>query len=266
MRTGISITHTQGRNPHLPSRLLCFQRLIPDAALIPACRHSRRVAAFTVLELTVVIGMLSVLLAIMLPVFRSTREAALRMRAKVEATALAQAVIQYKNVYGYWPGMVTESGGTLTQVTFPSPSTTPNWPLVSKYSNEWFKVYFSTTSGSSSYEANYITDNTLYRSLLFFDAEKPDKNNLNPLNPRRIRFIELADEQDLSRVSLPDPWGNQYIVIMGLNPSTTLTYDFKDQNGTVIQRLSVSNLTAFALSLGADTAKTNSYLFSAGVN
>ncbi len=221
-------------------------------------------SAFTVLELMVVIGMLSVLLAIVLPIFRSTREAALRMRAKVEATALAQAVIQYKNIYGYWPGMVTESGGNLTQVTFPN--TTPNWPLVSKFSNEWFNVNISTTSGGSSDEANYIVDNTLYRSLLQFDAEKPDKKNLNPLNSRRIRFLELTDEQDPSRVALPDPWGNQYIVIMGLNPSTTFTYDFKNQSGALVQRLSVSNLTAFALSLGADTSKTNSYLFSAGAN
>ena len=264
MRTGYSITHKHERRTHLPSRFLGLPLLAPNDPLPPVYRHSRRVAAFTVLELMVVIGMLSVLLAIVLPVFRSTREAALRMRAKVEATALAQAVIQYKNVYGYWPGMVTESGGNLTQVF---PNTTPNWPLVSKYSNDWFTVNVTATAGgSSSGPANYITDNTLYRSLLSFDAEKPDKKNLNPLNPRRIRFIELADEQDPSRVSLPDPWGNQYIVIMGLNPSTTFTHEFKNQSGAVIQRLSVSNLTAFALSLGADTVKTNSYLFSAGVN
>ena len=49
---------------------------------------------------------------------------------------------------------------------------------------------------------------------------------------------------------------------MGLNPATTFTQEFKNQDNVLIQRLSVSNLTAFALSLGAE--KTN-LIFSAGV-
>jgi len=208
----------------------------------------------------IVIGVLSILLSILLPVFHNARKAALKARAKVEATALAQAVIEYKNVYGYWPGMIKESGNQLQRNNDAFENTTLNWPLVSKYSNMWFTVTVTLHDGTKK-ETNYVTDNTLYRSLLPFHKDY-DAKNLNPLNPQRIHFIELADEQAPSKASLPDPWGNQYIVVMGLNPATTFTQEFKNQDNVLIQRLSVSNLTAFALSLGAE--KTN-LIFSAGV-
>ncbi len=216
------------------------------------------------MELLIVIGVLSILLSILLPVFHSTRKAALRSRAHIEATALAQAVIEYKNVYGYWPGMIKASSANQLKLNDDAlENKALNWPLVSKYCNDSFKVTVRQSDGSVK-EANYVTDNTLYRSLLPFDSSHLDTGagkNLNPLNPQRIRFIDLTDEQSPSSVSLPDPWGNQYIVVMGLNPATTFTQDFT-QNGTLVQRLSVSNLTAFALSRGADS--TN-YIFSAGV-
>jgi type II secretory pathway pseudopilin PulG len=231
--------------------------------LLLQARHARRTTGFTVLELMIVVGVFSVLLAIMLPVFRNVREASSRVRAKVEATALAQAVIQYKNIYGYWPGMVTETGGQLQITPTPNkPAGYINWPLVSHFSNTWFKVHVAVAGNVTAQEASYIDDNTLYRSLLPFDTRHPGtEKNLNPLNPQRIRFIEMEDEQAPTRVSLSDPWGNQYIVVMGLNPATTFTSDFMNQS-TLIQRLSVSNLTAFALSYGADR---KSLIFSAGV-
>ncbi len=220
-------------------------------------------SGFTVLELLIVIGVLSVVLSVLLPVFNKVREASLRAKARVEATALAQAVIQYKNVYGYWPGMVTEAGGALKIADAPNkPAGSIDWPLVSNYSNTWFKVSVRASDGSVNGEASYVTDNTLYRSLLPFDTRYAADNNRNPLNPQRLRFLDLKDEEDPLQVSLPDPWGNQYIVVMGLNPSTVFTHDFQTENGDVLQRLSVSNLTAFVLSYGADK---KTLLFSAGI-
>lgn len=139
--------------------------------LLLQARHARRTTGFTVLELMIVVGVFSVLLAIMLPVFRNVREASSRVRAKVEATALAQAVIQYKNIYGYWPGMVTETGGQLQITPTPNkPAGYINWPLVSHFSNTWFKVHVAVAGNVTAQEASYIDDNTLYRSLLPFDT------------------------------------------------------------------------------------------------
>lgn len=218
---------------------------------------------FTVLELLIVIGVLSVLFSILLPVFSKAREATLRSRAQVEASSLAQAVVQYKNVYGYWPGMVTESGGALKIEQAPNrPAGAIDWPLVSNFSNEWFKVSVRSLDGSVNGEASYVTDNTLYRSLLPSDRRNSADKNRNPLNPQGLRFIDLKGEDDPQHVSLPDPWGNQYIVVMGLNPSTVFTHDFKNQDGEVLHRLSISNLTAFALSYGSDK---RTLIFSAGI-
>jgi prepilin-type N-terminal cleavage/methylation domain-containing protein len=222
-------------------------------------------AGFTVIELLIVIGVLSILLSILLPVFSSVREASLRARARMEVTALAQAVIQYKNIYGYWPGMVTESGGALKIETFSNPAGYLDWPLVSNYSNTWFTVSVRTSGGSSGSPANYVKENTLYRSLLPFDARNSAANNRNPLNPQRIRFLDLKGESDITHVSLPDPWGHEYIVVMGLNPTTTFTHEFQREGAGTLYRLTTSNMVAFALSLGGDSTKTNSYIFSAGV-
>lgn len=220
-------------------------------------------SGFTVLELLIVIGVLSVLFSILLPVFSKVREAVLRSRAQVEATALAQAVVQYKNVYGYWPGMVTESGGQVKIEPAPNrPAGAIDWPLVSNFSNVWFKVSVRSQDGSINGEASYVSDNTLYRSLLPFDRRYPSDNNRNPLNPQGFRFVDLKNEEDVRYVSMPDPWGNQYIVVMGLNPSTVFTHDFKNEGGETLSRLSVSNLTAFALSYGSDK---RTLIISAGI-
>jgi prepilin-type N-terminal cleavage/methylation domain-containing protein len=243
------------------SRVSVFgiRRLFPalPSSLFPHSLRPR--AAFTVIELMIVMGVLSILLSILLPVFHTVRKATLKARAKIEATALAQAVVEYKNVYGYWPGMVNATGMQLQQNTSAlGNSSTLNWPLVSRYSNEWFTV--KTTSGD---EVNYVVDNILYRSLLPFDTRNTD--NLNPLNPRRIRFIDLNNESHPTETSRPDPWGNQYIIVMGLTPSSSFVQNFTRNGGGVFQTLAVSNLTAFAISLGPDGQNSTNLIFSAGV-
>lgn len=236
--------------------IFSVQRLRANVPLSHKARHAR---AFTILELLIVMGVLSVLLSILLPVFTTARKATLKARAKIQATALAQAVIQYKNVYGYWPGMVKASGDQLQQNP-EAVSSASSLALISKYSNEWFTV--STTSEKG---VNYVTDNTLYRSLLPFDTTRPGDKNANPLNPSRIRFIDLDNEREPNAAAMSDPWGNQYIVVMGLAPSTTFTQEFRNQSNVLARRLSVSNLTAFVVCLGPEGRYSTNLIFSAGV-
>lgn len=221
-------------------------------ATVPAPR-----AAFTVIELMIVAGVISILLSILLPVFHNARKAAMRSRARIEATALAQAVVQYKNVYGYWPGMVKEVGENSVQAnTFSSNNGDLDWPLISRFGNDTFTMTVQTQSGSS--DAHYINDNLLYRSLLPFNTKYTD--NLNPLNPRRLRFLEMKNEAQPNLVNLPDPWTNQYVVVMGLLPSTQYTFV---NNGQTV--LIASNLTAFAFSWGTQGNSGTNLIFSAGV-
>lgn len=229
------------------------------SALSHKARHAH---AFTLLELLIVMGVLSVLLSILLPVFTTARKATLKARAKIQATALAQAVIQYKNVYGYWPGMVKASDDKPQQnpEAFSSDS---SLALISRYSNEWLTV----VNKASGNDVNYVTDNTLYRSLLPFDTTRPPgEKNANPLNPSRLRFIDLDNEREPNAAALSDPWGNQYIVVMSLSSSTTFDQEFRDKDtDKVLARLCVSNLTAFAISLGPEGRDSTNLIFSAGV-
>ena len=63
-------------------------------------------SGITLMELIIVLGMVSVLLAIALPAMRAVHAASLKRRAAAEATELAQGALRYKETYGFWPGEV----------------------------------------------------------------------------------------------------------------------------------------------------------------
>lgn len=218
-------------------------------------------AAFTIIELLMVIGVIAVLLAILLPVFHNARTATQRTRARIHASALAQAVIQYKNVYGYWPGMVTESGGQLLRNDAALSTDELDKPLVSRGSNDWFTVRVRNPDGSSK-NVDYLPlgDNTLYRSLLPFDTRYGGDKNRNPLNPRRIRFLALKHEEDPVSVSLPDPWDKPFNVVMGLDPSCATTL-FDDAWPIV----TLSNQTAVVCCRAQASPNTYLYFLSEGI-
>jgi type II secretory pathway pseudopilin PulG len=208
-----------------------------------------------------VIGVLAVLLAILLPVFHNARTATQRTRARIHASALAQAVIQYKSVYGYWPGMVKESGGQLQRNDAALSHTALNTPLVSRGSNTWFSVAVKNPDGTAK-DVNVLplADNTLYRSLLPFDTRYSGDKNRNPLNPRRIRFLALKYEEDPVSASLPDPWDKPFNVVMGLTPSCSTTL-FDDAWPIV----TFSNQTAVVCCRAQASPNTYLYFLSEGI-
>jgi len=233
----------------------------------PHVLSSRRPAgaarrAFTVLELLIVIGVLSILLAIVLPTIKTVRASVLRNKAQVEATALAQAAIRYKNEYGFWPGQLevknTASGAVEVRADF----RTANWvsAIISRYENTDFSV---STTGT---EPVYIDQNWTYQAFRRVGDGSGNSFAYNPLNPKGIRFLDLAHESDAETVNFPDPWGRQYILVMGLNPRSTFTHTVTPSGGTSpSHKVSVSNTVAFAFSLGADGLQSTNYIYSAGV-
>jgi len=223
-------------------------------------------SAFTIIELIIVIGIMSVLLAISLPTVKSIRMTAEKKKAAIQATLLTQAVIKYKHVYGFWPGQlevksVNANGEAELELrnAFKNPSGTP--VIISRYRNTDFEP-----TSSTGIQLIYFDQNELYRALNTID---PDNKNgeiflPNPLNPKQIDFIDLENERDSNRVSFIDPWGQEYIVMMGLNPKTTFTHTINVSNGQDY-RIAVSNNIAFAFSRGPDGNLSTNYIFSAGV-
>lgn len=216
-------------------------------------------AGFTVLELLIVIGVLSVLLAIILPTLTTVRAAALRNRAQTEATVLAQAAIHYKSVYGFWPGQLEAPGDTV--------ALRPEFKVLTGF----IPVIISgpktftdkvTTVGDAPISLNL---NEVYQSFsrlrnkggtVAFDP--------NPLNPKGLHFLDLEAEGNMNSVGFPDPWGRSYVLFTGLNPKSTFIHTVTFPNGNT-QVVPVKNTIAFAFSFGPDGENSTNYLYSAGV-
>ena len=221
--------------------------------------------AFTVLELIVVTGVLAILLAIVLPTIKTVHAAALRKKAQVGATALAQAAIRYKTEYGFWPGQL-EAGNTENTVKlrddFKTSDSQP-WvsAIISHYQNTDFRVTVNTGT-----EPKYLEENWAYQAFRRVGEKSGETFKANPLNPKGLLFLDLANEGDSERVGYPDPWGREYILIMGLNPRSTFTHTVTAQGASApAYAVSVSNTIAFAFSFGPNGKQSTNYIYSAGV-
>jgi type II secretory pathway pseudopilin PulG len=208
-----------------------------------------------------VIGVLSVLLAIILPTIKTVHAAALKKQAQAGATVLAQAAIRYKTEYGFWPGQVVEN--TADTVKLGSEFVDQAVPvIISRYLNETFAV--NPTTGPNPIYLRENNANGVYRAFRRVGEKQGATFKPNPLNPKGIHFLDLTDETDPARVNYPDPWGRGYILFMGLNPRSTFTHTVTFPNGGT-QNVRVDNAIAFAFSYGPDGDRSTNYLYSAGV-
>jgi len=232
--------------------------------------HRRAGRGFTIIELSIVIGVLAILLAIALPTVKSVRMAAERKKAEIQATLLTQAVLKYKDIYGFWPGQleVTSTGGGTPQVQLSADFKNKTWTpvIISRFNNPDFKVQ------SSGDEPIYLGEggqrqNQLYQALNIIDPETQigNKYQPNPLNPRQIEFVDLENITDIDKIGFPDPWDQEFIVFMGLNPRSRYTYT-QSVSGQPSYRISVSNCTAFAFSRGPDADRSGKFIMAAGAN
>lgn len=224
-------------------------------------------AAFTILELLIVMGVLALLLAILLPTVRTVRDAALLRRADADATALAQAAIRYKTEYGFWPGQLEPNNSGAPETTdlhIRQDFQLKAWTaaIVSRCGKPDFNL--TAVSLPQDYGLVPLETNEVAQAFATVGRIQGSVYPLNPLNPRRIHFYDLANETDYDTVSTPDPWGHQYILIMGLNPHSTFTHQIKNSAGAVISTHTVSNQIAFAFSFGPPADQGTNYRYSVG--
>ena len=235
------------------------------ALLVNACH------AFTIVEMTLVIGIMSILVAIALPTIKSIRLASERRKAAIQATLLTQAVIKYKDIYGFWPGqlMVTANAGSANpklelRPEFQDLDSTP--VIISRFGNSTGDNEFEVETNNG-VDPVYLDQNYLYRALSTIDPENMsgDLYLPNSLNPKQIEFVDLDNQTDINSMGLQDPWGQEFIVFMGLNPRSRFTYTHSI-NGAANYRISVSNTIAFAFSRGPDGSQSSKYIMAAGVS
>jgi prepilin-type N-terminal cleavage/methylation domain-containing protein len=85
--------------------------------LIPLHPFTRK--AFTLIELLVVISIIALLAGLLTPAINGARQAAKKQKAAVQISAIATALRDYNNQYGYYPPVDntgTQTGNTLTDV------------------------------------------------------------------------------------------------------------------------------------------------------
>ncbi|MBP5321046.1 MAG: prepilin-type N-terminal cleavage/methylation domain-containing protein [Kiritimatiellae bacterium] len=229
---------------------------------------SNKPTGFTVIELMMVIGVLSILLSISLPTITTLHSALLRKRAESEASMLAQAVIRYKSEYGFWPGQLVVNEGTRTlryHDRYESSLYNGLLPMiVSAPKSVSDELAFKVDGDNTKVTPLTLNTNELYRALARIDRKQEGSRWLNLLNPKGIRFLPLKNEDEIDRVCFPDPWGNPYVVFMGLNPKSTFTHEVRF-NGAVVGRTMISNVTAFAYSFGAEGANSTNYIYNTGI-
>lgn len=210
-----------------------------------------------------VIGVLSVLLAIVIPTIKTVHAFALKKKARAEATALVQAAIRYKTEYGFWPGQLVRKDDVSVRLN-PAINNPGAMLHLIVSGPETFTDELQVDMGTSP-NILKINDNAVYQAFRTIGPASGTRYGVNPLNPKGITFLRLETETDPNAVDYPDPWDQSYVLFMGLNPRTVFTYEIKDSAGAVIATHSVSNQIAFAFSRGPAGPNNTNYLYSAGV-
>ena len=236
-----------------------------------AAKHPQK--AFTIVEMMVTVGVFSVLLAILLPTVSTVHRAALNRQAQAGATMLAQSAMRYHAEYGFWPGeLVSKDSSGLVKVNDELPETVRNGtdfcPLLISGPKDFVDKIESTTDdekGGNNADIFKMYSNEVYRAMARVDLTQSGTRKTNPLNPKGIRFLDLERENEIDFVDYPDPWGNPYILFMGLRPHSTFTHTVKSSiTGGTSYEVTISNVTAFAFSLGAKGSGSTNYIYSAG--
>lgn len=212
-----------------------------------------------------VIAVLSLLLSIIMPSTKALREAARRRHAATGATALVQAVLRYQVEYGFWPGQLEYLDENHVKINSNTPDYYAFLPPIYSAPDDFKLDIHQENSPDTSLNILRISGNEVFQALNPLGKLSGNTYQANPLNPRGIEFLPLINQENFDLVNYNDPWGQPYVLFMGLNPHTQFTYQVVDTAGHKLLQHSVSNQIAFAFSRGAPGINVTNIIYSAGV-
>jgi prepilin-type N-terminal cleavage/methylation domain-containing protein len=233
----------------------------------PVTRHPSPAtrAAFTIVEMLVVIAIIATLAALLLPVLAGARKAAQKKQAVMEISQIASAIQQYDSVYGRFP--VSSGAQSAASATTPAGDFT-------------YGAVFPMSDGTPTNLLNttYPTNNSEVTAILMNFTNYPDGSgatiNINhQKNPQQTIFLNAKmSGWKPSLGGLPeagvgkdlvyrDPWGNPYVISMDLN------YDEQCQDAfyslTAVSSSDPPNNPASGLNglVNPDTTKSDNYRY-----
>jgi type II secretory pathway pseudopilin PulG len=159
--------------------------------------------AFTIVELLGVMVVLATLFGLILPAMKLSIRTAQKKQAAADTTALAQAVIHYRQTYGFWPGTegMGDTNATSESRTFYYEALRPAWADAN--------VPFAASPGFS------LVTNDLVGVIRALVPSPADTAVADPdPNPRRIRFLDIPASRLSHEGLFLDPWRTPYAIVI----------------------------------------------------
>ncbi len=176
-------------------------------------RRSR--AGFTLVELLTVIAIIAILAAMLLPALSAAKRAAQKNQAKIEMSAIVQAIEAYDSQYGRFPVSPAAQAATYGTNDFTYGGTFPT------PGNGTYTVGTPTANGSVSNNCEVIA---MLMDLTNYPSTGLATININHVkNPQQNKFLNAKMVSDTTSPGVGqdlvyrDPWGQPYVISMDLN-------------------------------------------------
>jgi prepilin-type N-terminal cleavage/methylation domain-containing protein len=193
---------------------------------INATGEGRHNAAFTLVEMLVVIAIIGILAAMLLPALAPAKTAAKKAQAKTEMSSLVTAIEAYDQDYSRFPMTQPEQTAagtndfTIGFVQYPQANIT------------WTP---STASAALPY-LGYSYDNNSNAVAILMDMTaypngNPTANANHVYNPKQVKYLNAKMSGDTNSPGVGtdliyrDPWGNPYVITMNTSYNEQGTSD-----------------------------------------